>query len=127
MHWQETLVLGRRGEPTGSMHQRLRIDRSGRALLRSDLCVGPQWPGSCSSAVLPAGTRAVACAIDVAVGAPTQALEPAAETTIDGSWASNPIGPGATMWTACSAFVSALPGLYARRAAADLRAADDSI
>ena len=41
IHWQETVVLGRRGEPSGSMGQRLRIDRSGRALLRSDLGVGP--------------------------------------------------------------------------------------
>jgi urease accessory protein len=43
--WRDEVVLGRHGEAPGSCLQRLRVDRGGRALLRSDLGVGPAWPG----------------------------------------------------------------------------------
>lgn len=44
--WREVAVLGRHGEPPGSVLQRLRVDVGGRPLLRNDLAVGPRWPGS---------------------------------------------------------------------------------
>jgi urease accessory protein len=50
--WREVVVLGRHDEPTGSLLQRLHVDRDGAPLLRSDLPVGPRWPGADG----PAGT-----------------------------------------------------------------------
>lgn len=44
--WREELALGRHGEPSGSMLQRLAVDLDGRPLVRNDLAVGPAWPGS---------------------------------------------------------------------------------
>lgn len=44
--WREEVVLGRHGEPSGSMLHRLKVDCGGRPLLRTDLGVGPRWPGS---------------------------------------------------------------------------------
>lgn len=50
--WRETVVLGRHEEPSGSLLQRLHVDRAGAPLLRSELPVGPRWPGADG----PAGT-----------------------------------------------------------------------
>jgi urease accessory protein len=50
--WREVVVLGRHDEPTGSLLQRLRVDRAGAPLLRTELPVGPRWPGAAG----PAGT-----------------------------------------------------------------------
>jgi urease accessory protein len=50
--WREVVVLGRHDEPTGSLLQRLHVDRDGVPLLRNELPVGPRWPG----AEGPAGT-----------------------------------------------------------------------
>jgi urease accessory protein len=50
--WREVVVLGRHNEPTGSLLQRLRVDRAGAPLLRTELPVGPRWPGADG----PAGT-----------------------------------------------------------------------
>lgn len=50
--WREVVVLGRHDEPTGSLLQRLRVDRDGAPFLRTELPVGPRWPG----AEGPAGT-----------------------------------------------------------------------
>jgi len=44
--WLEEIVLGRHAEPSGSILQRLRVDRGGRPLLRNDLALGPAWPGA---------------------------------------------------------------------------------
>jgi urease accessory protein len=44
--WRDEVVLGRHDEPSGSLLQRLRIDVAGRPLLRSDLALGPAWPGA---------------------------------------------------------------------------------
>lgn len=46
MVWREEAVSGRTGEPGGSILQRLRIDRAGQPLLRTEHAVGPRWPGS---------------------------------------------------------------------------------
>ena len=50
--WREVVVLGRHDEPTGSLLQRLHVDRDGAPLLRTELPVGPRWPGAGG----PAGT-----------------------------------------------------------------------
>jgi urease accessory protein len=50
--WRDVVVLGRHGEPTGSLLQRLHVDRAGAPLLRTELPVGPRWPGADG----PAGT-----------------------------------------------------------------------
>jgi urease accessory protein len=44
--WRDEVVLGRHDEPSGSLLQRLRIDVGGRPLLRTDLALGPAWPGA---------------------------------------------------------------------------------
>jgi urease accessory protein len=51
--WREVVVLGRHDEPTGSLLQRLHVDRAGAPLLRTELPVGPRWPGAGG----PAGTN----------------------------------------------------------------------
>lgn len=50
--WREVVVLGRHEEATGSLLQRLHVDRAGTPLLRTELPVGPRWIG----AEGPAGT-----------------------------------------------------------------------
>jgi urease accessory protein len=100
--WRDEVVLGREGEPTGSLRQRLRVDRAGRPLVRNDLSVGPRWPGSLG----PAGTdQARAVATVVAVG------ELCAVATVEGvRMAVLPIDEGATLVTA----VAPTAGLLAR-------------
>lgn len=58
LSWRDETVLGRHDEPTGSLRHRVRVDRAGRPLLRSDLVVGPRWPDSLGPAGL-AGAGAV--------------------------------------------------------------------
>lgn len=68
--WREVVVLGRHGEPTGSLLQRLHVDRAGAPLLRAELPVGPRWPGADG----PAGTdgaRVVGSLVVVRVAART--------------------------------------------------------
>jgi urease accessory protein len=67
--WRDELVLGRYGEASGSLLSRLVIDRAGRPVLRTDLAVGPRWPGSQGPAGVGAGTRAVGTAVVVGPGA----------------------------------------------------------
>ena len=43
--WREELVLGRHGEGPGSVLLRLSADLGGRPLVRTELAVGPRWPG----------------------------------------------------------------------------------
>lgn len=50
--WRETIVLGRHDQPSGSMLQRLQVDRNGHPLLRTEVPLGPRWVG----AEGPAGT-----------------------------------------------------------------------
>ena len=65
LFWREVVVLGRHDEPSGSLLQRLRVDRDGHPLVRNDLAVGPAWPGSLGPAGVGAA-RAVATARVVA-------------------------------------------------------------
>jgi urease accessory protein len=73
--WSEVVVLGRAGEPSGSVLQRLRVDVADRPLLRADLAVGPRWPASQGPAVV-GGARAIGTA--VVVGTDVSRLEPVA-------------------------------------------------
>ncbi len=56
--WREEVVLGRHGEPPGSVRSRATVDVGGRPLLRHELALGPGHPGAASPAVT-AGARAV--------------------------------------------------------------------
>lgn len=46
----DDVVLGRHGEPGGSLQHRLRVDVGGRPLLRNDLRLGPAWPAAAGPA-----------------------------------------------------------------------------
>jgi urease accessory protein len=65
--WRDEVVLGREGEVSGSLLQRLRVDVLGQPLLRNDLTVGPRWPGASGPAGVD-GARAIGTL--VAVGHP---------------------------------------------------------
>ncbi|MEA3056968.1 MAG: urease accessory protein [Actinomycetota bacterium] len=67
--WREEVVLGRHGEPSGSLLQRLHVDVCGRPLLRNELPVGPRWPGADGPAGL-GGAGAVGALLGVGVGRP---------------------------------------------------------
>ncbi|HEV3169556.1 MAG TPA: urease accessory protein UreD [Actinocrinis sp.] len=54
--WREEVLLGRHGEPPGSVATRLRVRRDGRALLDHTLAAGPRYPGSLGAAVTAADT-----------------------------------------------------------------------
>jgi urease accessory protein len=70
--WRDVVVLGRHGEPSGSMLQRLRVDMSGHPLLRHDLAGGPRWPASQGPAGVGGDCRAVGTVL--LAGAPVQDL-----------------------------------------------------
>jgi urease accessory protein len=61
--WRDEIVLGRDGEPPGSIRQHMLIDVGSRPLLRNELDLGPRWPGSLG----PAGVGAAA-AVGTMVG-----------------------------------------------------------
>lgn len=67
--WREEVVLGRHGEPSGSLLQRLHVDVGGRPLMRNELPVGPRWPGAEGPAGLH-GAGAVGSLLGVGVGPP---------------------------------------------------------
>jgi urease accessory protein len=69
--WREELVLGRHGEPSGSILQRLVVDDPDGPLLRTDLALGPRWPGSLGPAGV-GGARSVGTVLLVGA-APTSA------------------------------------------------------
>lgn len=67
--WREEVVLGRHGEPSGSLLQRLHVDVGGRPLVRNELPVGPRWPGADGPACH-GGAGAVGSILGVHVGPP---------------------------------------------------------
>jgi urease accessory protein len=71
--WREEVVLGRHGEPSGSLLQRLHVDVGGRPLLRNELPVGPRWPGADGPAGLD-GAGAVGSLLGVSVGCPPRVV-----------------------------------------------------
>lgn len=78
--WREELVLGRHGEPGGSVLQRLEIDRGGVALIRTEHALGPRWPGSNGPAG--AGGHRVVGTL-VVVGTPAAAAGASAAAGLD--------------------------------------------
>jgi urease accessory protein len=67
--WREEVVLGRHGEASGSLLQRLHVDVAGRPLLRNELPIGPRWPGADGPAGLD-GAGAVGSLLGVGVPRP---------------------------------------------------------
>ena len=67
--WREEVVLGRHGEVSGSLLQRLHVDVDGRPLLRNELPVGPRWLGANGPAGLD-GAGAVGSLLGVRVRRP---------------------------------------------------------
>lgn len=94
--WRDEVVLGRHGEPSGSLLQRLRVDVAGRPLLRNDLTVGPAWPGSDG----PAGVGP-ARAVGTLVLVGPRAAETGPAVPVDGVRVGRcELGPGAVLVTA---------------------------
>ncbi len=93
MQWREVIVLGRHDETSGSWHQRLRVDRAGRPLLRTDLLLGPRWPGAEGPAGT-AGARVVGTAL--VVGHPVRSITAGPEVRA----AAYPLADDAVMVTA---------------------------
>jgi urease accessory protein len=50
--WRDVAVLGRHDEDSGSVRQRLRVERDGQPLVCTDVMLGPAWPHASG----PAGT-----------------------------------------------------------------------
>lgn len=71
LEWRDEVVLGRHGESSGSLVHRIRIERDGRALLCTEVAVGPAWPTSAGPAGI-GGARVLAST--VLVGQPARAL-----------------------------------------------------
>lgn len=69
--WRDEVVLGRDGEPSGSLIQRIRIERDGLALLCTEVALGPAWPTSAGPAGI-GGARMLAST--VLVGEAAQAV-----------------------------------------------------
>ncbi|MGE0307487.1 MAG: urease accessory protein UreD [Acidimicrobiia bacterium] len=44
--WREELILGRWGETSGSVQQKLRVTRGGQVLIHLGMRLGPRWPES---------------------------------------------------------------------------------
>jgi urease accessory protein len=61
---REELLLGRHGETSGTVRQRITVRRDGAPLYRQDLTVGPEAVGSDGAAVL-GGSRAVGSVLTV--------------------------------------------------------------
>jgi urease accessory protein len=100
--WREEVVLGRHGEQSGSLLQRLHVDVGGRPLLRNELPVGPRWPGSDGPAGL-GGAGAVGSLLGVGVGlAPPAPAVDRARTAVAG------LAEGAWLVTVVAADASAL-------------------
>jgi urease accessory protein len=104
LEWREAVRLGRAEEPTGSLRQRVVIDRGGRPLVRNDLAVGPMWPAASTPAVLGPGCVALATAYEVG----TAAGPPRAGVGGGATWAENPLGPDATSWSVVGGSMNAV-------------------
>ena len=67
--WRDEVVLGRDGEPGGSLLHRLRVVRGGLPLLCTEVALGPGWPTSSGPAAT-GGARVVSSTL--LVGAPAR-------------------------------------------------------
>jgi urease accessory protein len=98
--WREELILGRWGETSGSVQQKLRVTRGGRVLVHLGMRLGPRWPESFG----PAGVAdALVVASMVMVGpSALDALAAAMPSYYDGhnddvSWHSFPVADDAVI------------------------------
>lgn len=71
VEWRETVVLGRHGEVSGSMVQRLVVDRADQPLLRNEMPLGPGWHGAAGPAGT-SGARVVTSALVVGLDPPRE-------------------------------------------------------
>lgn len=99
--WRDEVVLGRDGEESGSLLQRLRVVRAGRPLLCTETAFGPAWP----TAAGPAGTGpAHVVATTLLVGARARAaLARLAGDRSDGGevrWAAYPLADDVVLLSA---------------------------
>lgn len=69
--WRDEVVLGRDGEPGGSVLQRIRVERAGAPLLCTEVALGPAWPTSSGPAAT-GGARVVAATL--LVGRPARSV-----------------------------------------------------
>lgn len=74
--WREEVVLGRHGEASGSLLQRIHVDVGGRPLLRNELPIGPRWPGAAGPAGLDGADAAGSL---LGVGVPRPVVRPNVE------------------------------------------------
>jgi len=115
--WREELVLGRWGETSGSVQQKLRVVRGGRVLVHLGMRLGPRWAESFGPAGV-AGALVVASMVIVGPSA-RDALADAASRNDDGvrpdnvSWHSFPVADDAVVIQALG------PSLERVRAALD--------
>jgi urease accessory protein len=116
---RDVCVLGRHGEPGGSILTRLQVDRDGRPVIRSELAVGPRWPDSLGPAGI-GGARCVGTRLDVD---PSSGISGLAHQggSVPGAGSGSAevfdLGPGIRLITALGAAVTAVEH------ALDLRAA----
>jgi urease accessory protein len=108
--WRDELVLGRHGEGSGSVLQRLSVDVAGQPRLRNDLAVGPRWPGSQGPAGVDdagaVGTLVVVGRSEAAVGRAVAAWVPEPRARL--AWLA--LGGGGGLVSA----VASSPGVLAR-------------
>lgn len=57
--WRDELVLGRHAEGSGSVAQSLSVEVGRRPLLRTEVALGPAWPGSLGPGGAGCGSRSV--------------------------------------------------------------------
>jgi urease accessory protein len=94
LEWRDETVLGRHEEAPGSLLHRVRIDRDGSALLRSDVALGPRWPETLGAGGID-GARAVGTRLVVGAAPADRPIE------VDGARAAVlPIGPDAAVVSA---------------------------
>jgi urease accessory protein len=93
VEWRETVVLGRHGEASGSMLQRLVVERAGRPLLRNEVPLGPRWPGSDGPAGVH-GARVVTSVLVVGGDEPNEPGDGAVLQLADDAWLVTRLGDG---------------------------------
>ncbi len=102
---REEQVLGRHGEPPGTLFSRLTVRRAGRPLLDQELAYGPGAPGGWDGGAVLAGHRATGqlLVVDPAYGDAPPAARPLGETA-----ALTPLAGPAVLVTAVAADALAL-------------------
>lgn len=95
--WRDEVVVGRHDEVGGSVLQRLVVDGPDGPVLRTDVAVGPRWPGSLGPAGTGAGVRALGTVL--LVGGDGARWCASLPDVVGVRWASTALGrplPGAT-------------------------------